>query len=153
MKLVATIYDDDADAVAAQSRYFLEGIVGINRRILRSRAGKSIPPLYSSGVRFRQEPWAEEVQRYANILEVIEQRWGDCKHLCAWRMAELREQRPDLVFGFRFSLRTIKRYGDPAAPPATRWRAVIYDIYHVQIELPPGFADSPIEDVSRFLQQ
>jgi hypothetical protein len=67
-------------------------------------------------------------------------------------MAELREQHPGLVFGFHFTLRTIKRYGDPAGPPATR-SAVIYDIYHVQIELPAGFADSRIEDVSRFLHQ
>jgi hypothetical protein len=152
VKLVCTIYDDDPDAVAAQSRYFLEGVVGVNRRILRSRAGKSIPPLYSSGIVFRQEPWAEEVQKYANILEVIEQGFGDCKHLCAWRMAEHREQNPGLVFGFKFTLRTITRYGDPAAVTDRRAR-VIFDIYHVQIELPAGFADSTIEDVSRFLHQ
>jgi hypothetical protein len=153
MKLVATIYDDDPDAVSAQCRYFLEGIVGINRRLLRQR--KNIPPLYQSGVRFRSEPWADEVQRYANLLEVLEQGWGDCKHLCAWRMAELREANPGRVFGFRFSLRTIKGYGraDSLHAGARIRGPTIYDIYHVQIEIPAGFGEQPIEDVSRFLHQ
>jgi hypothetical protein len=155
MKLVATIEDGDPDVVAAQCRYFLEGVVGINRRILRKRR-KSIPPLYESGVVFRVEPWADEVQFYANIEECIFQRWADCKMACAWRMAEHREAHPGLVFGFRFSIQTIKGYGKPDALHAAvrgASRAVIYDIYHVQIELPDGFAEQPIEDVSRFLHQ
>jgi hypothetical protein len=147
MKIVATVDDEDQEVVAIQTRYFLEGVTSVNRWLMRKRHLR-IPPLYESGVRFRLEPWADDVQFFANVLEVIEQGWGDCKMLCAWRCAELREQRPHETFGFKLYWREVD--ADPLHAALGRKR-IKYDVYHVQIRLPGE--DEPVEDVSRFLHQ
>lgn len=70
----------------AAVRCFLEAIVMVNRAALRT--DKSIPPLYSSGVRYAREI-AEETFR--DIYTVMFHGKGDCAHLAAWRVAELQE--------------------------------------------------------------
>lgn len=48
------------------------------------------PPLYKSGVRFQNEP--EGVEEFCDAWIVRQRGHGDCAHLCAWRIAELRLQ-------------------------------------------------------------
>lgn len=61
----------------------LEGLTRLNERIL---SAVPLPPLYSSGVRYRTEP--REMWRHA--ADVLREGWGDCEDLSAWRAAELR---------------------------------------------------------------
>lgn len=55
---------------------------------------KDVPPLYSAGVRYEEEPpWTfqgEPVEEFAAIPIVIERGWADCDDLAPWRCSELR---------------------------------------------------------------
>jgi hypothetical protein len=146
LKLVTTVDDEDPEVVGVMTRYYLEGLAGINGWLMRKKSHK-IPPLYESGIRFRLEPWAEQVQFYANALEVLEQGFGDCKMLSAWRVAELRLRHPDLQFGFHLYSRKHDR--DPLHGSLGSAR-VTWVVYHVEVETP---WTPPLEDVSRFLHQ
>ena len=78
-----------AKAPLAMSLFFrhaLHGMVALNRVQLRAR---EVPPLYKSGVRYKSEPPGTETIRDA--LTTYRLRFGDCAHLAAWRVAELRE--------------------------------------------------------------
>lgn len=63
----------------------LESIAPVAQRIVAT-----LPPLYRSGVRFREEPRGYESLVTPNI--VFRRGHGDCAHLCLWRVAELRNQ-------------------------------------------------------------
>lgn len=67
----------------------LEGLALVAQAQLMaaSREGRPLPPLYSSGVRYRREIQAEE---WLGPREVYAQGNGDCEDLVAWRVAELR---------------------------------------------------------------
>lgn len=73
---------------AAFCRNLLESLIGANRETLKTRP--DIPPLYQSGVRYRNEPLGYEW--FDDILICLGRGWGDCDDLVAWRIAELREQ-------------------------------------------------------------
>lgn len=73
---------------AALCRNLLETLIGANRETLKTRP--DIPPLYASGVRYRNEPFGCEW--FDDILICLNRGWGDCDDLVAWRIAELREQ-------------------------------------------------------------
>lgn len=73
---------------AAFCRNLLESLIGANRETLKIRS--DIPPLYQSGVRYRNEPVGYEW--FDDILICLNRGWGDCDDLVAWRVAELREQ-------------------------------------------------------------
>jgi hypothetical protein len=49
-------------------------------------AGAAYPPLYESGVRYKNEP--RDVWRHC--ADVLGEKWGDCEDLSAYRAAELR---------------------------------------------------------------
>jgi hypothetical protein len=49
---------------------------------------RRLPPLYKAGVRYREEPAGYESMVLP--LVVFKRRFGDCWHLCVWRVAELR---------------------------------------------------------------
>jgi hypothetical protein len=49
------------------------------------------PPLYKSGVRYREEDPSKGFEEFACIPIVITRGWGDCDDLAPWRCAELRE--------------------------------------------------------------
>lgn len=49
---------------------------------------KRLPSLYQSGVRYREEPLGYESM--VTPLVVYQRKFGDCWHLCVWRVAELR---------------------------------------------------------------
>src|SRR5688572_2809245 len=90
MKLsVEVSRDSKAKAPIAMALFFrraLHGMVALNRVQVRA---KEVPPLYSSGVRYKEEPAGVETLRDA--LTTYRLRAGDCAHLAAWRVAELRE--------------------------------------------------------------
>lgn len=52
------------------------------------KSDPTVPKLYASGVRFMREPKGYE--SFVDLYEVIRKRGGDCAHLAAWRVAELR---------------------------------------------------------------
>jgi hypothetical protein len=66
----------------------LEGLTRVNERLMTdpSLGGPSIPPLYSAGVKYKNEP--RDVWRHA--ADVAKEGWGDCEDLSAYRAAELR---------------------------------------------------------------
>jgi hypothetical protein len=90
MRIVTTINPQltDADQIADVARYFLRGVILANRLLIR--AGH-VPKLYSSGVRYRPEPWGQGVEEFADAKIVLERGWGDCDDLSPWRTAELQE--------------------------------------------------------------
>lgn len=73
----------------------LEGLIEVNvwhiRRALRRTMkglGTPIPPLYASGVRYKEDPPGQE--NWKDVLAVWADGHGDCDRLVAWRCAELR---------------------------------------------------------------
>lgn len=56
--------------------------------VLTLVADPTIPLLYESGCRFIREPKGKET--FVDLHEVRRKGGGDCAHLCAWRVAELR---------------------------------------------------------------
>jgi hypothetical protein len=144
--------DDDQLLLAHQVHSLLEIVVSTNRAFLR-KLKDQIPPLYSSGVVWRLEPWAGVAQHFANCLEVLDQRWGCCKALCAYRLAELREADPDRdhLYGFNLSwdvLGKVVAGSDLHRAMRSKPGAKIY-LHHVQLTLP----NDGWEDPSRLLQQ
>ena len=91
-------------------------VVGVNRIILKR---KLVPPLYKSGVRFREEP--PGVETFVDALTCFKARFGDCAHLAAWRCAELQEQ------------------GEKAAI-RVKWTQ---PVYHVQVRRGNGSIEDP----------
>lgn len=61
----------------------LEGLTRLDESIIEAGG---IPALYDAGVRYKTEP--REVWRHA--LDVVNEGWGDCEDLSAYRAAELR---------------------------------------------------------------
>jgi hypothetical protein len=47
------------------------------------------PHLYSSGVRYKSEPWVGVIEEFAAAPIVLARGWGDCDDLAAWRAAEI----------------------------------------------------------------
>lgn len=72
----------------------LKGVIEVNvwhiRRALRRAQkglGYPIPPLYASGVRYKEDPPGQE--NWKDCLAVLADGHGDCDRLVAWRVAEL----------------------------------------------------------------
>jgi hypothetical protein len=72
-------------------------VIRVNREEHRKSGGrvKLLPPLYQSGVRYKEEPrsWAQE--HFDTIPSILHRLWGDCDDLAPWRVAELRESGQD----------------------------------------------------------
>lgn len=109
------------------AREVLKGIVLLNRGAIRAGI---VPPLYRSGVTYREEPPGVETFRDAET--VLELGHGDCAHLAAWRVAELRER------GEPASLRITSKLS--VLRPGTR-------LYHIVVRR----GDGSVEDPSRKL--
>jgi len=70
-----------------------EGLVRLNEWYLRQfdARGADVPPLYSSGIRYRREPVGREWWESASdLFGVLTHASGDCEDLSAYRTAELR---------------------------------------------------------------
>lgn len=75
--------------LALAAKYILEATTLINQIYLKTH---QVPPLYSSGVRWQNEPTDWGYEDFAIIPAVMQRGWGDCDDLAPWRCAELREQ-------------------------------------------------------------
>jgi hypothetical protein len=66
----------------------LEGLTSLDEQIIEGGGvdGAPFPPLYESGAVYKTEP--REVWRHAQ--DVVNEGWGDCEDLAAYRAAELR---------------------------------------------------------------
>jgi hypothetical protein len=146
---------EDPRVVAHIARGFLRGIVAQNRVLLRSARlrGKPYPELYKSGVVFGKEakpkPGRPRVQQMVDLRTVLRRGWGDCKHLSAWRVAELQEAgdlRADIKIYWRCyctrcdrALRGMRCTRCGARPKP--------HIFHAEVRR----GDGSVEDVSRYL--
>ena len=75
--------------------WMLQGMATVNEHIIkwsfrRALQGISppVPPVYHSGVRYREDPAGKE--NWRDCLNAMLQRFGDCDVLTSWRTAELR---------------------------------------------------------------
>lgn len=88
--------DSDDGSHFAPLQIALEGLAQIDewqirRSLRRAQKGLSsevLPPLYASGVVYREEAPGHE--DWPDVPKVIAAGWGDCEDLAAWRAAELR---------------------------------------------------------------
>ena len=74
----------------------LEGVIEVNRLHIRqslnraaSGAGQPIPPLYASGVVYREDPFGQE--NWGDVLYCLQCGFFDCDRAVLWRCAEARE--------------------------------------------------------------
>lgn len=114
-------------AFATIVSYLLETIVTVNRVSLR--LNPKLPKLYASGVRYANEPSGYD--SFVDIYKILQCGHGDCAHLCAWRVAELRYE------GERATIRVEWR----------DWKDGRPKLFHVLVRR----ADGTIEDPSALL--
>lgn len=86
-------------ALGAVVRFILQANVEINLTVLRlnqivhrKSGGRVplIPPLYRSGVRYKEEPTDWEVEHFDTIPAALKRGWVDCDDAAPWLAAELR---------------------------------------------------------------
>src|SRR5512138_50837 len=121
----------DDRGVAESFRGLVNAMAEQNRLLLRKLG---LPKLYDSGVLFRNEPWATRLETLTTAPACMNRGWGDCAHLSAWRIAELREEGIDA--GAKIYWRVHRRPNGRTAR-----------LYHVEVRLPDG----SVEDPSRYL--
>lgn len=132
----------DPRAVALIARGFLRGVIAQNQLLIRTarQAGRPYPKLYESGVRFQRErdpkPGRPRIQEMVDLRTVLARGGGDCKHLTAWRVAELRESGEDPKADIKIYWRMKRLKG--------RLRL---SMYHAEVRR----SDGSVEDVSRYL--
>lgn len=91
-----TLPDTDGPAHFAPLQIALEGMTKINewhiarsvKRAAKGQSGGVIPPLYASGVIYKEDPPGEE--NWKDCYAIMKDGHGDCDRLAAWRAAELR---------------------------------------------------------------
>lgn len=120
---------DDPEARNQALQVMLWAMIAWNQRLIRwhREAGRPLPSLYDSGVRYIREPEGEE--RWQDILSIIADGGADCEDLTAWRVAELRDRGVN-------------------ARPAWKHRRVKstdtgkeYSLYHIVVWTPAGILD------------
>lgn len=140
MLFLIEIDDPDAEVVRAQIAYYLHGVAAFNRWLLRQK-GTRIPRLYSSGVRYQLEPWAESYQSASNLREILARRWTECKGAAAWRLAELMHAAK--------TEEAAKAYDFQIDASDHETESGLVRLFHVRVLHPDG----RIEDPSERLQQ
>lgn len=85
VRLGTPVLGADSAKFAKFCRELLDGLILANLETFRA---VKFPPLYRSGVRFENEPAGTE--SFVDAWIVRAKGYGDCAHLCAWRIAELR---------------------------------------------------------------
>ena len=88
MIAVPILLGEDVSVIARRLTAVAVGLVAVNRV---ERELRDYPPLYESGVRYRQEP--RGVDRWLTIPLVLAAGVGDCEDLAGWRTSELPEGR------------------------------------------------------------
>lgn len=160
MHFLISLHEIRDDATLARlGNALLETTVENNCELLQRYA--EIPPLFCSGVRFREEPWAigpnrlpGGLEQFTHVLELLDRGWGDCAQLCSWRCAELRTggwRTPDAPKGEQATLRYFIRPRCPKCGPKVDCTELTHPnrsrSYHVEMRR----ADGRIEDPSQLL--
>lgn len=158
MRFVVNIDTDaveDPRVVAHIARGFLRGVILQNRMLLRQarRRGAPYPALYKTRVRFQSEPKPPKgrprIQRMVDLRTVLARGWGDCKHLCAWRVAELQEGEDpaaDIKIYWRQRCQRCQRLVNHSTRCGCGGRVKPF-IYHAEVRR----GDGSVEDPSRYL--
>jgi hypothetical protein len=148
--VIALVNIDDADAELARKQiaWLCEGVVRTNQLYLLEHA---VPPLYQSGVYYRPEPWAASAQSFSEVAEVLLRRWGECKSLSCWLLAEKRNAARTAAEAALYSLDIGHRdYGPGQSPRGYRnlpRRRGMQRLWHVRVKLPGGAIEDPSERV------
>lgn len=143
---------------ARAARASLEALVDDNARVIRA---KKVPPLYSSGVRYRKPVEKNGRQPILGALETFKSGRGSCPELSAWRAAELRVfgdarigvepcRKNPKSGGCHHGYIRIAASGEVVcACPNVKlyWRPECRGVIHCEVRLPDGNAEDP----SRFL--
>jgi hypothetical protein len=132
----------DPRASATIARGLAHWVVTTNAALMRAaeQRGARVPMLYDSNIQWRMQANAAGCgQHWALWPEIAKRGWGDCKDLCAWRVAELRHTG-----------------ADPGATVLVYWRRLPGEkkarMYHAEVRRTNACADSGYrEDPSRFL--
>jgi hypothetical protein len=156
--LQITLPEDDgdteeeiADRHVAPIIFALQAMVAVNlwhirRSLKRALKGKGvpIPPLYASGIYYKEDPPGEE--NWRDIYGVLANGTGDCDQICSWRVAEC------LAAGI---------WAEPVIKYQMVPREVMIQLGHPPAMVPPQgvlmihvcvrFADGSIEDPSKNL--
>ena len=119
------------DLFARAVRILCEAAVLSNRIYIREHKP---PALYQSGVVYQNEPLGPP-DELLDIPAILAKKWGDCMHLCCWRVAELRERGEKARIAFVW-----RRYPASSKNPNLR-------LFHVIVRR----GDGKLEDPSRKL--
>lgn len=91
----------------ASGRVLMAGVRDVLQALAQAWAAelatRPLPPLYSSGVRYRPEPNLGQYECFDDPWTVYQRRHGDCDDLVAWRVAEL------LAAGERATVQVVRR--------------------------------------------
>ena len=123
VEVITSAFRGNASVHESQTylQLLLHALVALDVAFLRFHP--NTPPLYRAGVRYQREPKGYE--QWLQIPSVIEQTWGDCEDLAAWRVAEL------LVHGID-------------AWPCFHWRKLSSSlVYHIVVCRPNGVVEDP----------
>ena len=141
-----TLPDTDDAQHFAPLQILLEALTQINEHQIRAAraAGVRLPPLYESGVRYREEAPGQE--DWPDIPTILANGWGDCEDLVGYRAAELRDAGIDAdpVLKWQFIPRELmiaKGYPKKHVPKRGVW------LVHCLVRYPDG----TIEDPSKLL--
>lgn len=118
------------DIFARVVRLICESAILSNRVYLREHP--NTPPLYGSGVVWKNEPVGLP-DELLDIPTILARKWGDCMHVSCWRVAELRERGEHARIAFQW-----KRSSKAGRPSR---------LFHVLVRR----GDGKIEDPSRKL--
>jgi hypothetical protein len=113
----------NSEAFAALVSNLLENLIMVNRVSLKKNP--RIPELYKSGVRYQSEP--DGYDSFVDVYKVLAAGHGDCAHLVAWRVAELRNK------GERATIRVEWR----------DWKDGRPKLFHVQVRRANGSIEDP----------
>jgi hypothetical protein len=149
---LVNIDDEDSELAKRQIAWLLEGVVRTNQLYLIENA---VPPLYESGVFYRPEPWAASAQSFSEVAEVRLRRWGECKALSCWLVAEKRNAARSAAEAGLFTLDIQARDYRPGQRlprgyenlPRRRGRQ---RLWHVRVKLPGGGFEDPSERVPKW---
>jgi hypothetical protein len=147
MRFEWTCDAEDPEEVKAELAYHLNGIAQRNRNILdRER----FPRLYRSGVRYGVDEDIAFVQRLLNCRQVLAQRFACCKSLCAWRVAELRNdarsEHEAALIDFAIDSEEFDR--DPLRV-GLQPRNGLVRVYHVNVVKADGSVENPSRKLRR----
>lgn len=101
--VVLTELPETGPGLMQEIKILLDALAGIWGRHMRAHP---VPPLYSSGVRYREElAHGSGIEDWACPWRVIKRGWGDCDDLVAYRVAEL------LAAGEAASVQVLRKRG------------------------------------------